>query len=55
MTDDAAKSVRVKLVCVHVANDGEETLELRFVDADGKTGTYLSVLPDGTMRIDDAE
>lgn len=38
----AKPSIGVKLVCVHVANDGAETYELMFVDND--TGEYSPAL-----------
>lgn len=44
-------TIRVVLWCVHVSNDGEETYELAFEDADGRTGTELIVGPDRSMRI----
>lgn len=48
----AKSSIGVKLVCVHVANDGAETYELMFVDSD--TGAYspsLEVRPGGEIAL----
>ena len=48
--EDAGK-ISVQLVCVHVDEDGTETMELMFSDGNGRCGSTLEVRPDGTMRV----
>lgn len=51
MSPDPRDGVRVRLVFVHLSNDGESTYEAQFVDSNGVSSPQLVVGPFGTLHV----